>query len=598
MINFATISTFLFTILSAFYFNKSKTIEYNAKYAFESIIDGLFSFAVIYAIFLQGYMRNLFIFVILLVVYFLFAYIRFRSEQIIDDFLLQVETVKNIILLFIRSILLFFVLLTIFRFYNAPVQIIFATGITYGFNKLLINNRERINTFITNIWLYLFIASAVKLAAIGVVIAAIVGQFFIFNYPVEKLTKHLNLEHRSPIYNITDHSYTLINNFKDDKTETIYIEDHTYSSLFQDKSILMDGDHAYLASFGLFRYFDKVQVVNLDNETLVNGVRQSCERSDENKVPIIGYDSAFFNHNQSVFISGRCNLYRINDSQQISEMLDASVLKNGSLFYNDNTLNYIVKEDDITYLVYQFIGSEFVYDRTIDLSELPFLRIVIINQELYYATSDQYINVYDLSMSFPNYSSTLAIHENIVYYSRFNEINQKTEYVKYNIDTEEETMVSQGPRANRRLIYNDGYLYLLPLELGNIQIMDSDLNVIANINQVESDSFVPNSEAIEDTIFSYTATDDGLTYVQLDRYEESTKLLFNDVSHRSVDLKLTFYSFYGLSTLFTILLTSLIPITNSDEDVNDSESVEIKNDKKDGLEQDREFDPKHHWFHH
>ncbi len=103
-----------------------------------SIYQTIFTFSIIIALYLKGYTVSTFfvkqfMFVILVFIALIFSYLTFTlsdSEREYED--LKLEILKNTIALFTKTILTFFVFMTIFRFHNVFLQVALSLLITIG----------------------------------------------------------------------------------------------------------------------------------------------------------------------------------------------------------------------------------------------------------------------------------------------------------------------------------------------------------------------------------------------------------------------------------------------------------------------------------
>ena len=117
MLSLFMILPLLFLLASTYYYNEQEMVETKSYVIKVSILEGILSYLVIMILFLQGFIS---IFFVLLLIFVFIAVFSFIIMSFAGQFgikgILELETIKNNIILFGVTILPFYVFLTVFRY--------------------------------------------------------------------------------------------------------------------------------------------------------------------------------------------------------------------------------------------------------------------------------------------------------------------------------------------------------------------------------------------------------------------------------------------------------------------------------------------------
>jgi hypothetical protein len=121
----------VFFIITSYYFNRRKADIDKTSVIPLALCEALWSYLITIIFFLDGYLTIFGRFALIFMLMLIFGYIVVRIEEKYDrDSYLQIETVKNNLVLFATTVLPMYVFLTVFRFYGFVLQILFSILLT------------------------------------------------------------------------------------------------------------------------------------------------------------------------------------------------------------------------------------------------------------------------------------------------------------------------------------------------------------------------------------------------------------------------------------------------------------------------------------
>jgi len=180
-----------------------------------SLLEGIGSYLVILAILLEGFLKNpLLKILILMAGLFIIAYSNNNINEDEPEMDVQIETLKNIIVIYATTFLLFFVSLSIFRFQSFYFQIAFSLLIVLLFNVIAIYLRR----WFSGIWDTLNFNSSlfVNFNSIYVYLSVFVLFLIIifFNFPKVSVNQFLNLNNSKSYFSYPRETTDLVNRYK------------------------------------------------------------------------------------------------------------------------------------------------------------------------------------------------------------------------------------------------------------------------------------------------------------------------------------------------------------------------------------------------
>lgn len=205
-------------ICLSYFLNREKIFIRSGNLFLTSFFEGLGSYLVILSLLLEGFIANPVLQIFLLILgLFILAYTNNRINDTTPEIDVQIETMKNIVLIFAQTILLFFVMLSIFRFQHFILQILSSILVVVAFNYLSIYMKR----WFSNIWdRYVdYQAMFVSFSAIYTYLIIIFIGFIIifFNFPKVTVNHVLNLEHSNSFYAYPDAKANLSNRYVNER---------------------------------------------------------------------------------------------------------------------------------------------------------------------------------------------------------------------------------------------------------------------------------------------------------------------------------------------------------------------------------------------
>jgi hypothetical protein len=247
-------------IAASFYLNSKKIFERSGNKYVVSILEGISAYLIISSILLEGFIINPVlqtgIFMLgLIVLYF----INNNADEDTPELDTQIETIKNLFIVFSSTVLLFYILLSVFRFQPFYFQIIYALIGVSIFNYLSyfmkrFSSRAYEKFDFTNSKIVNFKAWYIY-AILGVLFLSVA----FFNIPKVALNTAINLNDSKAYYAYPDGSNNLANRFEQKEIMNINIDQNMVTNPYLNHQ----GDN-------LFIYVNNsVSIYNLQSNTIV-----------------------------------------------------------------------------------------------------------------------------------------------------------------------------------------------------------------------------------------------------------------------------------------------------------------------------------------
>lgn len=233
MYNIILFSPLPILIIGAYLLNRRKDIMTNGNIYLNSFFEGLGAYLIVLSILLEGFIAN----PLLKVFYFILGVgILAYSKRAFDggevDTDTMFETTKNLFVLFSSTILLFYVMLTVFRFQTAFLQILYALIVVVLFNILTIFMKR----LFIKIWekIDFHVSMFVSFSSIYLYLSVFFVIFLIifFNFPNVSVSKALNLNNSKSYFSFPDGAVELTNRYKADKLFEYDMDESLDSSAF------------------------------------------------------------------------------------------------------------------------------------------------------------------------------------------------------------------------------------------------------------------------------------------------------------------------------------------------------------------------------
>ena len=563
MINFATIITLIFSFLASLYYNLQARLKNDEDgFPSDTIVDTLLTFIVLYGLFLQGYITRTYIILLLLALLLAVAYIRFINENAFHKYDELLETPRNNVVLFLRTLGLFFVFLTIFRFQHVVLQVTLSVVIVLLLNYIALHFKDEISNFFEWVKLQFSIASFGTAAIVWIIVGLIIGQFIFLNYPMPQLKNSLNLNDNIPYFRYEDYSPTLINNQKFSVSEEYTIDIDTLD--IDTITHFHDTDDVIYLYDGRIRNNETLYILNKANHEV-----QEISISDtQGSTPYPygnAYSRVFYVIDDSVILFGHHGIWEITTDDNTSlRTINSNILDTyDNVFYHNDYLHYYVKTGEDTYDIHQYQNNSFTQVDSLDLENLPYDSLITISDTLFYETADNYYLYADTTVSYDktNHFVSYAQSTQTMYSANYKEVSNETIFT---IQSPNDT-VTKSIRGKQNWISfsANGYGYFIPStdDINHVDVVNASGDHIAYIDTYEPKQFFPNLIDYKKELTHVSTTSDGITYILSSNIGDS-EFVVGHINYHNVDLPLTLYGSMSFTHLLIGLIGLIIPFSD------------------------------------
>ncbi|MEC9485361.1 MAG: hypothetical protein UMR38_05750 [Candidatus Izemoplasma sp.] len=568
MINLATVVILVFSFTSSIYFNYQRRLEADINdFPSDSIVDGLLTFIVLYALFLQGYIAKTYVVLALIFALLAVGYIRFINENAFHKYDELLETTRNNVILFLRTLGLFFVLLTVFRFQHAVLQIILSVTIVLLLNYMTYYYQDNIANFFEKIKLQFSIASYGTFAVIWIIGGIIIAQFVFLNYPFSQLKDTINLNDNVPYFRYEDYSPTIINN-----------QEFSVSKewVFDYEDIVLDNISHFYETDEYILFYDG-RIANKDHFYSLNkstGELESFYYKDDSIASVfVNNDTVnsqiFYSVDDEIIMFGNIGIWQFNKTRNtitnISNITSATLDQN--VFIKDDNLHYFMETDANSVDIYQYGNNTFNFLESLDLDSLNFEGLTTINNTLFYETAEKYVLYNDTTLQFEKTTQVVSYSPSIetMYSANYKEVSNETIFT---VQTRNDrfTKTVKG-KQNWIPLSANGYGYFVTVEeFDHVSVIDSTNKHIAYVDLYEPKRFFPELIDYEKDLIHIYTTEAGIRYLKAETVEASS-FIIGSVEYRSVMMPFTIYGSMSFTHLFICLTGLIIPFSDIRKEV-------------------------------
>jgi len=557
-------------LISSYVFNYKKLFESVGYLIFISIYEAVLSYIVIGLFFLQGYSDYFFyMFITIVFIFILSILITYVTRDRDESWDLQLETVKNNLLLFMKTLLPLYLFLIIFRFYNPILQVILSVGLTVCLFIITKKYRPKFHG-----WLKVKIRNfSIAKPSTYLLTWIIVGLLFIslifINPPTDIITSALNLSDKAPYMVYDDDIATdADNNFKQKTLLTLKFE------ISEDDEVIDEVvDYAYDESYYYIylsseivsiyntdgNYIDQLDLYSDYHEDYPN---RSFSHTDEYKY--------FLEYDNKLLLFAEYGIFVIN-GESYTRISELSARDTKYYFYN-NELKLHNRETVNISNIYSYSSDSFVLDETVNKNDESWLYLIQISDSLFYYLDDKAYLYHNPSISFEFMSTHTKTYDSknvIMYYREYQEIqgsneskvDLQTEYVKINSSGNSTSTILEGNRSFN-ILARDNSIYLCG---GNrLEVIGgSDLSYLAMMNHLDYNPFFFLDEYIYSDRYMYSFVDEN-TLEYIESYTNSNELVVRicEIQEKNVYIDLPFYTHYGILTIIPIAIAALSDFTD------------------------------------
>jgi len=505
-------------------------------------------------LFLQGFFNSiLFVFIVLPVgliialVYFLYE----NEYSLLIDGIIKIEGIKNNIIILMITILPLYIFMTIFRFLPWYLEISLSVLLTVLIFLISVLLRSKTEAFWQNSKIKFMNSGAMKFVIIWGIFGFLLFWNMVFNLPLNGPSKALNLEQSAPYYVFRDLPADIQNNYKQEPLESLEL-----SSLQEGNNVsfyVLD-DYIFINRTNYDHGKNYIDVYSIVQEKLIKSHELDFnELDDENK----NFADSFLYHDGNLYFGDMNGLYVLdeNNCTKLSEM-------NPYFFFDsDDNLKVLFAQDTYDRQIYDLNGDSLVLDRNLDIDDYnQFGMFTVISKTLFYVKDNIYYLEDDPTISFSNVSGYLEYDK-----------DSKTLYsvttesiIKYNNNSETVLLeykyreIEDVGFYGRKIMVTDKE----QLEKSKVIILDIDSEEFALYNFTDNGDNFLDIRNYSEYIVSFQNRDSETTYLQIDKMKDTSVLQIYRVAEKANDLKLPFYTHYGILTLIWIFVGIFIPVTD------------------------------------
>ena len=573
MLNLFAILPLLLLILSSYYFNNKKLSDTKSEIVFISILEGTLSYFVIVILFLQGFLSVFFLFVITLVLMFTFAYfVFFKDEYNDDDWDLQIETVKNNLVLFTIIVLPLYVFLTIFRYLEPYYQIPLAVLLTASIFYLSILARKLLDPLYNKISFIVSMMGNIKYFYLWVIIGVVFSSAILFQFPKNTVSESLNLSNNVKYLAFDGFPTNIQNNFHQEEVSQVDSE-YLFSSKITD--YYYDSTHLYI-----YTSSNLLLIYNLTTKEIVFEEKFDSSNTTINSFSEDELYNRFIYFDNQLFLQGIHYTYLLTPSAA-TEISDVS--SNSSRYYMlDDELYFLKKTSDTIFETYKYSAGAITLNETIDLGTTTYDNLLVISQNYFYEENNKYILHEDPTITF-NIEEGFPIYDqdnHIMYYNSI--FIDETIYSKVASGEETDSFTLYKSHNLNGIVIDDYIFFTSDLETSKnrIEIMNNRFEIEAIYNHQELQPFWISNEIHESYIGNYQEKDNNIEFVQIDQNDKHTVITVYQLIEKEVYIAFPFYSFYGIGIFVSITIAFFIPLSNYRESITYSSFETVTEGKK------------------
>ncbi len=548
---------FVVFLVSSLIFNFNKLTEEPAFIVLISFLEAVSSFLLIFIFFIQGYMPTFFVLFLsimgCLVVTLLIAFIR---PEGIDEWDLQIETLKNNILLFLKTLLPFYVFMTVFRYLNGFLQVFLSIVVVLALNlalKLLVEFIEpKFRVFIRDLRV-----GARKFIVVWAVLLVLFVTPMLFRPSVSGFRNFMNLSNNVGFLDFKDdYDSDIKNNYKQYEILTLTLDEEIDGNIID---YYYTDEHVYLYSVR-----DQLMIVDRSSSSSIfndylpadsgNVVTATLAQSDLAKY-IIEYDD-------TVLMFGNDGIYELNESV-ITRISDISNLNSKYYFDSIGNLNMMIKLNSTEYQFYIYEDGVFNFTHGDTVAQGD--EINVISETLFYSVDNVFSPADNPTIDFPDYSDYVMSYDSVyevMYY--FDGSYDNDIYIR--VDNLGNTVLKSydNEHCNFAIPVGDKVFYVNSNGvMDKIEVRDASMEFESIYKQLDNQAFWIGNGNPKPHISNYRVVDDHIEYMQTDRNLADERVVFvYEMRPMDVDIQLPFYAHYGLGILIFILIGSMFSLTD------------------------------------
>lgn len=545
----------LFTFIVAYKLNAKLKGTRNERILL-SLYEGL-NVSVIGLLFFNARFFNIAINLLLIFVALFMMLFRLWSDELINaDEDLKIETTKNTLILFVIAYVPLLVSLTMLRYtpyyIQIPISIITAGLIAIITFKIQKHSTSKLNHLIDAYnnadwqkYIYVWIGL--------IMLAALYGSFQI---PTDYLKENLHLSNQSNFFDSVGLPYNTQNNFEQEillqveTTSSLTINDYTYN---EDTLYVLYGNKT-------------ITIYNRDNQEELDSITHN-----EPFISLLSYENEIYV--TTSYPDGYetiDTLYKISGSTLVPILIEDSIR---GYFYDGDLLHYYRLNDDaMFYEIYQITNDTSTLVDSIDVSTLQNNELMISNDTLFIQSRNT-LEVYnhpDLVFDFIDETYFYDVLSQTLYQGKASIVDYETYYISENYSSGYSDVAEFSlsgiyvslPLAHDGVVYYVNKPSTFFLSEGEHVLINNKNTGIDTIFIHSGKDYFNKWNDYTTTVTDYRIGEMGLEFIQNDQRNGQSFVTIYQLVEQDVDLALPFYSYFGMGTIYIILIAMFIPITN------------------------------------
>lgn len=562
MLSIYTIAPLFFLLGSSYLFNNHKLGESKSHVLMVSAFEGCISYLIIYLIFLEGFVSKFYQYFLLVLLVIIISYVFFLIEKRLDDQIdLQIETIKNNLILYAITFAPFYIFLTVFRFEPIILQLVYSfigTGVIIAVYTLF---RDPINTLTENVFMFIADSDAKIFLGLWAIVVFLILLITLIDLPINKARENMNLSDNVSYFNYDGFPTTLKNNHQKIVSFQFEIENNFDDGYSNYIDYFIDDNLLYIYSDS-----DLLTIVDINKEEVVSQfiLGQSSEDSGLNFNEIT---NLFFKQGEHTYLLAKTGIYKLNeDSFTLISPLKAPRAK---LFYKNETPSILINNTNGFYSVFNVQDEELMLVDEIHLPEDTSDTLKVISHTLFRQSDTHYTEQYDHSQSFKiEHGAPIYDNEsNAMYYASFLEEPQTSGDTKYyKVSSKDSSQMLTFPKLHNTygIVVNSDVYYVEKPEnsIGRIEIFSQEFKVNSVLNHRTNTRIWVANQYNRSSIVNYLEYEGALTYLQTEESRDKILFTLNAITNEETGVSTPFYSHYGLFSFLPVIIFLFVPMSN------------------------------------
>lgn len=532
--------------------NRKKRIEHQRRIIFVSLLEALISFIVAAIIFLERMNERFIVISIFIALLLALLGLLFWNQKDLNqnadielDMDIQFETIKNNLIIFLITILPFYVFLTIFRFQPIWIQFglsVLLTIVVFILHTVISTSCEPL---VERIKLNFSISGPQKWVVLFVLLVFSTLSILLFNVPEEQLGMRLNLVSTQDYFDYRGIPVVLESNKKIEQSKLITVAEETLYAYATDYQIIGNLLYLYISTNALWVY------------DLTTGEKLLTYPFSDVEI-----DQMNFYHQYRFVVDGDALL--ICSDHGFYQAVETTVVKLSDaidqllMFFRIDGELYLLQRSASEYRIYRY-DHELVLHET--LPNDANRRYIIISDTLFILEDNRLTSYTDAMISFP-------LNEGDEFYKQDQSsmlISNENQLCLYRSFTDVSCENTAGNFQSIQTTFHDDFVLTRRLENRqsySILFINNDLSFSSLVNVPTITTFwAPNVKGKSYLVNSKT-TDQGLEVMMSDFGDGVSYFRRYIITEAPVAIVLPFYSHFSIWVFLPILIALFVPLTN------------------------------------